>query len=83
MLLMVRLAVPVLVRVTVWGELVVSTFCGPNVRLRLAGERLTEGSGPAANAKTEKNPCPAALGALPIKALSVVGKWEEVSFPTR
>ena len=30
---MVRLAVPVLVTVSVWAALVVPTFCGPNVRL--------------------------------------------------
>jgi hypothetical protein len=43
---MVRLAVPELVTVSVWGALVVPTFCAPNVRL--VEERLTEGAPAAA-----------------------------------
>jgi len=52
---MVRLAVPVLVTVSVSGALVVPTFCGPNVRL--FEERLNEDAPPlgeifATNAST-------------------------------
>jgi hypothetical protein len=45
MLVMARLAVPTLVRVTVWGALVVPTICAPSVRL--VEERTTKGSAPA------------------------------------
>jgi hypothetical protein len=42
----VRLAVPVLVTVTVWAALVPPTFCAPKVRL--VGEQLTKGAVPLA-----------------------------------
>jgi hypothetical protein len=34
MLDMVNVTIPVFVRVTIWGELVVPIACGPKVRLR-------------------------------------------------
>ena len=38
MLLMLRLALPVLVNVTVWAALVVATSCGPKLRLEVLSE---------------------------------------------
>jgi hypothetical protein len=74
---MVRLAVPVLVTVTVWVALGVSRLCGPNVRLR--GKRPTKGAGPPIEIlATNALPCPPRLVAW---SGSTVGKSVESVYP--
>src|ERR1035437_5593495 len=69
---MVRLAVPVLVTITVWGTLVVPTFCVPNARL--ASERLTNGAlYTSASAKGPLKPQPPVISTAPL--FSSVAVW--------